>query len=127
MADKKILVADSDPIFLEFLGTELKNSGLENYSIIIASDGQEALKKIRKENPSLIIAEENLYSISGYKLSRLVKFDKKRSNIPFILLTSNPDEQNEALARETGVNDYLQHAVDKKLLSRILFYITGKG
>lgn len=124
---KKILVANSDPFFSEALEKRLKNLGIDNFTIINASDGQEALRKARRENPDLIIAEENLYSIDGYKLSRLVKFDKRRRHIPFILLYAHLDEQNQALAKEVGADDYLPHSIDQRFLSKIKFCLSGEG
>lgn len=98
---KKILIVDSDPIFKEEIAKRLKER-LPGIEISLCSDGQEALKKVRRENPGLIIIEDSLASIDGYKLCRFLKFDKRYQAIQVILLTHHFDEQSSSLAKEVG-------------------------
>ncbi|MBU1006468.1 MAG: response regulator [Candidatus Omnitrophica bacterium] len=119
---KKILIADSDPLFLESLVTRIKNGG--EREIITVFDGLEALKKAKKEKLGLVILEDSLNFINGFKICRLLKFDKRRRHIPVLLLMSQADEINTALAKEVGADECLPHSVDDELLGKIDSYFT---
>jgi len=118
---KKILIADSDPLFPESLSTKLKETC--DCDIITAFDGVEAFNKARKEEVALIIIEENTAFIDGFKFCRLLKFDKRYENLPVILLTSHIEEANKELAKEVKADEYLLHSVDENLLSKITNYV----
>ncbi|MBU0759946.1 MAG: response regulator [Candidatus Omnitrophica bacterium] len=119
---KKILIADSDPLFLETIATQIKDN--RGYEVITAFDGMEALKKARRENPDIIILEDTLVFIDGFKLCRFLKFDKQRRHIPIILLTPHISDANVALAKEVGSDDYLLHSVNDNLLEKIDSYLS---
>ncbi len=101
---KKILVVDDEPQIVEAVKTGLKSKG---YDVICAYDGDQGLNKAHKENPDLIILDLMLPKMNGYKICRLLKYDKSYSHIPIIIFTARSDEIGEALAKEVGADMWL--------------------
>ncbi len=81
---KKILVADDDAQLLELVKGRLEKN---NYAVITAKDGLEALKKAQTENPDLIILDIKMARMDGYTALRRLKLEKVTKSIPVIILT----------------------------------------
>ena len=72
---KKILIVEDENSLAETLKMRFEGSG---YSVDIASDGQEALTKVRADKPNLILLDIMLPKIDGYKVCRILKFDETK-------------------------------------------------
>ena len=83
---KSFLLIESDESVLNSLQEKLKIAG---YLVISAKDGFEGYERVKSENPSLIISELALPVMSGAKVARLLKYDERYKEIPFILLGSD--------------------------------------
>lgn len=99
---KKILVADDEPQLLELIARRLKTN---NYEVVTASDGVEALKKTSAENPDLIILDIKMAQMDGYTALLRLKADEKTRSIPVIILTAY-DKMKDLFELE-GVSDYI--------------------
>jgi DNA-binding response OmpR family regulator len=104
LEQKKILIADDDEDIVTTLQFTLESEG---YQCLTANDGKEALDKAKRENPDLIILDIMMPKINGYKVSRLLKFDKTYSHIPIIMLTARTQEKDKMLGDETGADMYI--------------------
>ena len=120
---KKALVADGDPGFAELLSNRLTQMGFET---VVVSDGDEALRWARRELPKLIVADESLIRLDGFKLCRLLKFDKQRSAITIVLLSSAASDDSRQLAEAVHANGYLQKQVDHPDLLAIAADVLAK-
>lgn len=79
----KILIVDDDQNILRLYKEELEEEG---YSIVTASNGQEALEQFEKESPDLVTLDILLPDIDGIKLLRQMK--EKRPRMPIIMSTA---------------------------------------
>ena len=104
MSQKRILIVDDDQGILQILKKNLEPQG---YEILTASDGQEGLKSARQKNPNLIILDLMLPLLDGYKICRMLKFDRKFKDIPIIMLTSCSQKEDEKLGYEVGADLYI--------------------
>lgn len=104
MDKKRVLIVDDEPDVVESVKFSLE---LENIECLEAYDGEEALSKAKNENPNLIILDIMLPKISGYKVSRLLKFDEAYKNIPIIMLTARAQEKDKQLGEDTGADEYV--------------------
>ncbi|MBN1793351.1 MAG: response regulator [Candidatus Omnitrophica bacterium] len=101
---KKILIADPDLGFTDVLINGLQEKGFEVETVY---EGDVALRKARKEMPDLLIAEIQLPAVDGLKLCRFIKFDKKRSRIKVIFVTTEEDEETKKITKEVGADQTL--------------------
>jgi OmpR family response regulator RpaB len=98
---EKILVVDDDANIRQILETRLTISG---YIVLLANDGEEALKLFRKESPDLIILDIMLPKIGGYEVCKRVR---KESSVPIIMLTALGDISDRVMGLEFGADDYV--------------------
>lgn len=117
MSKKCILVIDDEQDMLYAIKLQLEAC---HYKVLTAQDGQEGLNIARKEAPDLVILDLMLPKLDGYKVCRLLKFDKKYSAIPIIIFTARAQQGDEKLGYEVGANAYMTKPFDpKKLLGKI--------
>ena len=116
----KILIGDEDPLNLEFFDVMLSNLGFE---IIKALDGEEALNRIESEKPDLILLDNILPTLSGWKITRLLKRDdnfKAYRDIPIIMFSALDDVKDKIEGFELGVEDYITKPFNfSEVLARI--------
>ncbi|MBU1061612.1 MAG: response regulator [Candidatus Omnitrophica bacterium] len=117
MANKKILLVDDEPELIEMVKMRLEAN---DYEVITASDGLEALDKARNENPGLILLDLMLPKMDGYRVCRTLKFDQKYRHIFIIIFTARAQESDEKLSKEVGADAYITKPFEpQKLLGKI--------
>lgn len=79
----------------------------QKFKVINASNGAEALKKIEKRIPDIIISDVKMPIINGLTLCKKVKSDEKTSHIPFILLTGQTEDTDRLEGLGLGANAYI--------------------
>lgn len=117
MIAKKILVVDDEPDLAELVSYNLRKEG---FDVSSASDGAEALNKIRKENFNLIVLDLMLPGIQGMELCRMLRNDPKTKNLPVIMVTAKGEEIDRVLGLETGADDYMAKPFSpRELVARV--------
>ncbi|WP_419659224.1 two component system response regulator [Desulfosarcina variabilis str. Montpellier] len=81
---KKVLIVDDDPDVRMFNSTVVEENG---YTPVEASNGEEALKIIKKEPPAIVLLDVLMPKQSGIRLYRELKTDNALVNIPVIILS----------------------------------------
>lgn len=104
MEKRKILVVEDEPTIAKTLRLGLEAEGFE---VGLAEDGLECLKSVRKEQPDLILLDVMLPKFDGFKVCRLLKFDKNTSHIPIILCSARNSEADRERGRKAGADDYV--------------------
>ncbi len=79
----------------------------DNYNVLTAKDGIEALSVLENEIPDLIISDIMMPNLDGYGLYEHIKNNPKLKIIPFIFLTAKETKEDIRLGKELGVDDYL--------------------
>lgn len=97
----KILIVDDEKVILEVLEAYFEK---ESWEISFATNGIEALKKVKDESPDLIVLDLMLPDISGEEVCRLVR---KESDIPIIMLTAKSAEDDLINGIVIGADDYV--------------------
>lgn len=100
-----ILVVDDYHTMVRIIRNLLNQIGFDN--VDDASNGEEALAKIRDKRYGLIISDWNMEPMTGYQLLQKVREDKDRADIPFIMVTAESKTDNVIAARKAGVNHYI--------------------
>ncbi|RMD95351.1 MAG: response regulator, partial [Calditrichaeota bacterium] len=112
-----ILVVDADPKNLQILQEGLEAAG---FSVITASDGQEAWEKIHVEQPDLVLSEVSLPHLDGFQLLEKLKQDPTTSSIPIMFLTNRREIQDRVRSLRGGVKDYMIKPLHvKEVIARI--------
>jgi DNA-binding response OmpR family regulator len=98
-----LLIVDDEPEILSFLNESLKSK----YNIRLASNGEEALKKILEKHPQLVISDVMMPKMNGLELCENIKSNIETCHIPVILLTVMGDEAKKIEGFELGADVYI--------------------
>lgn len=79
----------------------------EGYECLEAKNGLEAVNKIKKTIPDLVLSDVLMPSISGFELYKLVQSMNLKKNLPFIFLTALADEESVNYGMKLGADDYI--------------------
>ena len=111
---KTILIADDKANIRNLVREYLE---AENFRVVTAADGREALYSARQEKPDLILLDIMMPEMSGYEF---IKAYRKERETPIILLTAKLDETDKVLGLELGADDYVTKPFGmKELVARI--------
>lgn len=122
----KILLIDDDIDFVEATKTVLESKA---YDVIVASEGEEGLKKARKERPDLVLLDVIMPIKDGFTAAEEFKKDPKLNNIPILMLTSFAQRHSETTlpvsrGLELEAEDYIDKPVSpEELLRRVGKYL----
>ena len=106
---KRILIVDDEQDIVESLKFVLEVSGFTCYC---AYNGEDGLRMAKELSPDLIILDVMMPKINGYKISRLLKYDKKYKDIPIIMVTARSQEEDKLIGEETGADEYITKPFD---------------
>ena len=96
----------------------------QDFNVITASDGEMALLKAKEERPDLILLDVMMPKINGYKVCRLLKFDKQYNNIPILMLTARSQDEDRAIGEETGADEYITKPFDiEEVVEKVKEYL----
>ncbi len=101
---KKILIVDDEQDIVESLKFVLETA---DYTCYCAYNGEDGLRLAKELVPDLIILDVMMPKINGYKISRLLKFDKKYKDIPILMVTARSQEEDKLIGEETGADEYI--------------------
>jgi DNA-binding response OmpR family regulator len=109
-----ILTADDDPQLLRLVSRNLE---LEDYEVITASNGQQALEMIETQTPDLVLLDVMMPKMDGFTVCQQVR---EFSAVPIILITARGQDQDKVRGLDLGADDYLTKpfSVDE-LLARV--------
>jgi class 3 adenylate cyclase len=113
MTQPKILIVDDEPFNVDYLEQELED--LE-YSTVSASNGQEALFKVRMESPDLVLLDIMMPVMDGFAVLAEMKADSRLRDIPVIIISAMNDLQSVVRGIENGAEDYLPKPFEPVLL-----------
>lgn len=100
----KILIVDDEIDTLLPLKRSLE---VEDYMVVGASNGHEALKKARAEIPDLILLDLMMPEMDGYEVCARLKNDTLTKNIPVIILTAKDAVRDKVKGLDIGADDYV--------------------
>ena len=78
-----------------------------NYKVVTAKDGVDALQKLQKMVPQLILLDIEMPRMDGYELAGQLRKDERLMNVPIIMITSRTGDKHRDRAQEVGVDRYL--------------------
>jgi len=100
---KKILVVDDEESIRLLVSTTLED---EEFEIVEASDGKEALERVKEGKPDLILLDVMMPEINGLEVCRRLKGDPETKDIYIIMLTAKGQELDKEKGKEVGADEY---------------------
>ncbi len=100
-----VLIVDDYKTMLRIIRNLLKQLEFDN--VEEATDGAEALAKLRAGNFGLVISDWNMEPMTGLDLLKEVRSDSRLKNLPFIMITAESKTENVVAAKQAGVSNYI--------------------
>lgn len=124
----KILIVDDEKLTVDFFDIMLSKL---NFDVVTASDGEEALEKIKLYNPEVILLDNVLPKMTGFEVVQKIKNEteyKDYKNIPIIMFSAINDPQTKVTGFEMGIDDYITKPFNfSEVLARIRSIFRHKG
>jgi len=114
---KKILIVEDDPRSLKMIRMILRPYG---YSLLEATDGEEALKVARSDKPDLIIMDLRLPKVSGLEVTRQLRQMSDFNHIAIIAITAYAMKGDKEKAISAGCDAYLAKPINTRELPKVV-------
>jgi two-component system, cell cycle response regulator DivK len=115
--NEKVLLVEDNMVNMKLLQATLEPRG---YTLVTATDGEEALEQACKENPDLIIMDIQLPKLSGIEVVKKLRQMPEFSGIPIIALTAYAMKGDEERLIEAGFDVYLPKPVNTRELPKVI-------
>jgi putative two-component system response regulator len=113
----RILIVDDNKVNVELLRSQLKPY---NYDLDFSYDGEDALAKVHRLKPDLVLLDLMMPKISGFEICRSIKQNKDTQFIPVIVITALQELDDKLKAIELGADDFLVKPINRlELTTRI--------
>lgn len=121
---KRILIVEDEKDMAYILVEILKGEGFE---IDVAYDGEEALSRIKKKKPDLVILDIMLPKLDGRDLLKIVKESEDIRDIPIIMLSAKSEQWDRDTCLRLGAEEYIEKPLEvTKLLRQVRRTISKK-
>lgn len=97
----KILIVDDEPRYLRLMEANLVTEG---YSVIKATNGQEAVDKVAREQPDLVLLDIMMPVLDGFAATERIR---EFSSVPIIVVTARGEESARVRGLDLGADDYI--------------------
>ena len=114
---EKILIVEDEPKNMRLVKMALRGKG---YSLLEATDGEEALNVAMREQPDLIIMDVRLPKVNGLEVTRKLRETPEFSHVPIIGLTAYAMKGDKERALEAGCDEYLSKPINTLQLPNVI-------
>ena len=111
-----ILLVEDNEQLRQFISLSLS----ENYTVLVANDGESGIETALQTIPTLVITDLMMPGKNGYELCTVLKADERTSHIPVIMLTAKTDRDSRIYGIQTGADAYLAKPFDKEELLALI-------
>jgi two-component system cell cycle response regulator DivK len=114
---QKILIVEDNPLHMKLMEMTLRD---KNYTLVKATDGEEALDVALKERPDLILMDIRLPKMNGFEVTRKLRENPIFSRTPIIALTAHAMAGDRESVIKSGCDTYLSKPVDTRQLPAVI-------
>lgn len=100
----KILIAEDEPDIRDLVAFTLRFAG---YEVVTGSNGEEAVKMAKQEEPDLILLDVRMPKLTGYDACKQIKEIPSLKDIPVVFLSAKGQENEIQSGMEAGAEEYL--------------------
>jgi two-component system OmpR family response regulator len=114
MSNHKVMIIEDDQNLQKVIEYNLKK---EDYAVVTAADGVQAVETARREKPDFIILDIMLPGMSGYEVCRILR---RSMTTPILMLTARGEETDKVVGLDMGADDYMTKPFSmRELLARV--------
>jgi two-component system cell cycle response regulator DivK len=110
---QKILIVEDNPLHMKLMEMTLRD---KNYTLVKASDGEEAVEVALRERPDLILMDIRLPKMDGFEATRKLREHPSFSGTPIIALTAHAMAEDRESVIQSGCDIYLAKPIDTRKL-----------
>jgi DNA-binding response OmpR family regulator len=104
-----VLLVDDDESLLELIKMALKQN---QYEVATATNGQEAIAKIKESEPALVILDVMMPIMDGFEACRVIKSNRNFGNIPVLMLSAKSHKSDLEQGKLSGADRYITKPFD---------------
>ena len=119
-AGKAVLIVDDSLTIRQIVKNELRQLGFMEHQIREAGDGKSASDILANTKFDVVISDWNMPKMSGLDLLKHIRSTPKLMDIPFLMLTSEANEENILKALEEGADQYITKPFKPAMLEETL-------
>lgn len=112
-----VLVVDDSPTVRSLVSRTLEQRG---YRTLLASDGMEALSRLRESVPDLVLLDVTMPHLDGFKICRVIKDNDLTAHVPVVFLSGKDGFLDKVRGRMAGAVDYLSKPVTADTLLKVM-------
>ncbi|MGA3404036.1 MAG: chemotaxis response regulator CheY [Acetobacteraceae bacterium] len=120
-----VLIVDDYKTMLRIIRNLLKQ--IEFHNVEEATDGADALGKLRSGNFGLVISDWNMAPMTGLQLLQEVRADSRLKATPFIMITAESKVENVVAAKQAGVSNYIVKPFNAETLREKIEKVLAHG
>jgi CheY-like chemotaxis protein len=119
----RVLVAEDNLVAQEFAAEALRRLG---HSVVLASDGEEALGRLRREIFDLVLMDVQMPALDGLEVTRRYRSGESEGvRTPIIALTAHYGREDRERCIEAGMDGVLTKPIDLRQLESVVRSVTG--
>ncbi len=114
---RRVLVVDDEPDVLLLCRVNLE---FEGYEVMEASDGVEAMARVRDRRPDVVLLDVMMPRMDGWQVLKELKGDEELKDIPVVMLTAKVQDQDQIRGWSSGASEYITKPFSPLSLSQVL-------
>jgi two-component system, OmpR family, alkaline phosphatase synthesis response regulator PhoP len=114
---RRVLVVDDEPDVLLLCRVNLE---FEGYEVVEASDGEEAMERLREQRFDVVLLDVMMPKMDGWQVLEAVKADEDLKELPVVMLTAKVQDQDQIRGWSQGAADYITKPFSPLALSQVL-------
>lgn len=119
----RVMIVDDSPTDVQNIKGILVRAGHE---ALEATSGQDALDRIKKDLPDVVIMDVVMPGVNGFQATRMLSKDPATAKIPILVISSKNQESDRMWAMRQGAREYIVKPIkDSDLLAKIQLVLGG--
>lgn len=119
---KRVFVVDDEPDVTELLRTILE---VEGFVVETSTDGRDALARVMKDPPDLLVLDLMMPQLDGFELLRLLRADPGGAAVPVLVVSARSGHQHQLESLQRGASAYLCKPFSPRELRRQVRLLLG--
>jgi len=124
MSGEKILLVDDEQDILDLISYNLKQEG---YKVSTASNGREAMKKLAKVNPDLVLLDVMMPEMDGMETCEKIRQHPDFKDVIIAMLTARGEDYSQIAGFDKGADDYITKPIKPKVLTSRIKALLRRG